>query len=83
MLSIELTNLAEMLDATKKAHNISVAAKKYSSTIKNAIWNSTVVNNIFAYETNGKEKHKARPHRANKIGQVSVEDMLWTTPTFQ
>ncbi|KAI9067554.1 glycoside hydrolase family 125 protein [Trametes sanguinea] len=53
MLSVELTNLANMLDATKQAKNISQLAKKYSSTITNAIWETTLVDNIFAYETNG------------------------------
>ncbi|KAI0786378.1 Six-hairpin glycosidase-like protein [Abortiporus biennis] len=53
MLSVELTNLADIFDSTKQAKNVSQLARQYSSRIHNAIWNSTVVNNIFAYETNG------------------------------
>jgi hypothetical protein len=53
MLSVELTNLADMLDAAHHSKNVSKAARKYSATIKKAIWDTTVVNNIFAYETNG------------------------------
>jgi meiotically up-regulated gene 157 (Mug157) protein len=53
MLSVELTHLATMLESVGKAQNVSQAARKYSSTIKKAIWDTTVVNNIFAYETNG------------------------------
>ena len=54
MLSVELTHLADILDATKQAHNVSELARQYSSTIAKAIWDTTVVNNVFAYETNGK-----------------------------
>ncbi|KAI0751344.1 Six-hairpin glycosidase-like protein [Daedaleopsis nitida] len=53
MLSVELTHLAEVLDATKQAQNVSKLAKQYSKTITNAIWDTTLVSNIFAYETNG------------------------------
>lgn len=53
MLSVELTHLATMLESVGKAQNVSQAARKYSSTIRKAIWDTTVVNNIFAYETNG------------------------------
>lgn len=42
MLSVELTNLAEILEATKQAKNISQLARNYSTTIKNAIWETTV-----------------------------------------
>ncbi|EIM88208.1 uncharacterized protein STEHIDRAFT_95225 [Stereum hirsutum FP-91666 SS1] len=53
MLSVELGYLADMLDSTGQLANISSLARNYSSVISNAIWNTTVVNNIFAYETNG------------------------------
>ncbi|KAI0721887.1 Six-hairpin glycosidase-like protein [Cerioporus squamosus] len=53
MLSVELTHLADVLDAAKQAHNVSKLARQYSSTISKAIWDTTVVNNVFAYETNG------------------------------
>ncbi|KAK7695703.1 hypothetical protein QCA50_000339 [Cerrena zonata] len=53
MLSVELTHLAEVLDSTQQLRNVSQLARQYSLRIQNAIWNSTIVNNIFAYETNG------------------------------
>ena len=53
MLSVELTHLADVLDSTQQLKNVSQAARQYSSRIEKAIWNSTIVNNIFAYETNG------------------------------
>ncbi|KAF9263589.1 hypothetical protein L218DRAFT_959124 [Marasmius fiardii PR-910] len=53
MLSVELTHLAAILDATGKARNISQSAKEWSARIHDAIWNTTVLDNIFAYETNG------------------------------
>ncbi|KAI0829436.1 Six-hairpin glycosidase-like protein [Trametes gibbosa] len=53
MLSVELTHLADILDSAKQAKNISQLARKYSFTIENAIWETTIVDNIFAYETNG------------------------------
>ncbi|KAI0068999.1 hypothetical protein BV25DRAFT_1792433 [Artomyces pyxidatus] len=54
MLSVELQHLANMSDKVYGPNNnISTLARKYSATITNAIWSTTVVNNIFAYETNG------------------------------
>ncbi|KAI0650006.1 Six-hairpin glycosidase-like protein [Trametes meyenii] len=53
MLSVELSHLADVLDSAKQAQNISQQARKYSSTIKKAIWDTTLVDNVFAYETNG------------------------------
>jgi len=53
MLSVELTYLADILDATHQAKNISQSARTWSKRISDAIWNTTLVNNIFAYETNG------------------------------
>ncbi|KAJ7587014.1 Six-hairpin glycosidase-like protein [Mycena floridula] len=53
MLSVELSNLADILDATHQAKNISTSARTWSKRIHDAIWDTTVVNNIFAYETNG------------------------------
>ncbi|KAI0301771.1 Six-hairpin glycosidase-like protein [Multifurca ochricompacta] len=53
MLSVELTHLADMLDKVGQLKNVSMLARQYSSTISKAIWDTTVVNNIFAYETNG------------------------------
>lgn len=72
MLSVELTNLADILDDAKLGQNFSQLARSYSSTIEEAVWKTTVgvffpyhmydnhlylivqvVDNIFAYETNG------------------------------
>ncbi|EMD40522.1 hypothetical protein CERSUDRAFT_80185 [Gelatoporia subvermispora B] len=53
MLVIELDNLANILEDADKASNVSQLARQYSKTISDAIWNSTLENNIFAYETNG------------------------------
>lgn len=53
MLSVELTNLGRILDAANQLKNVSTQAKQWSARINNAIWNTTVVNDIFAYETNG------------------------------
>uniref|UniRef100_A0A8H7XWY9 Glycoside hydrolase family 125 protein n=1 Tax=Psilocybe cubensis TaxID=181762 RepID=A0A8H7XWY9_PSICU len=53
MLSVELTNLAHLLDSTGQLRNVSQQAKEWSARIEDAIWKTTVVDNIFAYETNG------------------------------
>ncbi|KAJ6587334.1 Six-hairpin glycosidase-like protein [Mycena sp. CBHHK59/15] len=55
MLSVELTNLAGILDAAGPARgrNISAQAKVWSKRVHDAIWATTLVDNIFAYETNG------------------------------
>lgn len=42
MLTVELGYLADMLDATKQAKNVSQLARHYKSVITNAIWNTTV-----------------------------------------
>jgi uncharacterized protein len=71
MLSVELKHLANILDSVGELRNISQQAKKWSTRIHDAIWQTTVschkmftshpfipsiqvVNNIFAYETNGR-----------------------------
>jgi uncharacterized protein len=71
MLSVELNNLADIVDSAKLFKNVSKLAREWSSRIEAAVWNTTVggceirdsihqtngafkvVNNIFAYETNG------------------------------
>ncbi|KAF5321078.1 hypothetical protein D9619_000858 [Psilocybe cf. subviscida] len=53
MLSVELTNLADILDATGQLRNVSQQAKTWSSRIHDAILKTTIVDNIYAYETNG------------------------------
>ncbi|KAJ3909236.1 Six-hairpin glycosidase-like protein [Lentinula edodes] len=53
MLSVELTNLALILDEAGQGASISQSAKEWSSRINESIWANTLVDNIFAYETNG------------------------------
>ena len=53
MLSVELSHIADVLDATHQAQNVSKLARQYTSTITKAIWDHTLVNNVFAYETDG------------------------------
>ncbi|KAI5120497.1 hypothetical protein M0805_000082 [Coniferiporia weirii] len=53
MLAVELTNLANMLESAGQFSNISTLARNISSRVTSAIWNTTVENGIFAYETNG------------------------------
>jgi len=53
MLSVELKNLADILDETRQLRNVSQQAKEWSTKIHDAIFDTTVVDNIFAYETNG------------------------------
>ncbi|PFH52869.1 glycoside hydrolase family 125 protein [Amanita thiersii Skay4041] len=53
MLSVELNHLADILDDTKQLRNVSEQAREWSVRIHDAIWKTTVVDNIFAYETNG------------------------------
>ena len=42
MLSVELGHLADRLDAAKQSKNVSTLARRWSSSIRDAIWNSTV-----------------------------------------
>jgi len=58
MLSVELANLASILTAsgqakTAQGKNFTEQATLWSKRVHDAIWANTVVNNIFAYETNG------------------------------
>ncbi|KAI0700704.1 Six-hairpin glycosidase-like protein [Cytidiella melzeri] len=53
MLSVELGHLADILDSAKQSKNVSTLARQWSSRIHDAIWDTTLVDNIFAYETNG------------------------------
>ncbi|KAG8701788.1 hypothetical protein FRC09_005132 [Ceratobasidium sp. 395] len=53
MLSVELVHLADILDSMGRSKEVSKNARKWSSQIKNAIWNYTVADGVFAYETNG------------------------------
>ena len=42
MLSVELTYLADVLDAVKQRRDVSANARQLSERIFNAIWNTTV-----------------------------------------
>ncbi|KAI9574953.1 Six-hairpin glycosidase-like protein [Boletus coccyginus] len=53
MLSVELTNLAAILDDAEIAPNVSAQAKEWSQSIKKAIHEHTIIENVFAYEING------------------------------
>ncbi|RXW23362.1 hypothetical protein EST38_g2481 [Candolleomyces aberdarensis] len=53
MLSVELGHLADVLDQVGDLKNVSTQAREWSARIKDAIWQTTVQENIFAYETNG------------------------------
>ncbi|KIM91009.1 glycoside hydrolase family 125 protein [Piloderma croceum F 1598] len=53
MLSVELSFLADILETAGQSKNVSDLARKWSGTIKNAVMNSTLQDDIFAYETNG------------------------------
>ncbi|KAH7887907.1 Six-hairpin glycosidase-like protein [Phlebopus sp. FC_14] len=53
MLSVQLTNLANILDDAEVSPNLSAHAKQWSKTIEEAIWKYAVEDDVFAYETNG------------------------------
>jgi len=53
MLSVELAHLADTLDGIGRLKNVSKSARKWSTQIQKAVWNYTVIDNVFAYETNG------------------------------
>jgi len=57
MLSVELTNLADILDASGQLKNVSSLAREWSGKIKKAITSSALQGDIFAYETNGFGSH--------------------------
>ena len=59
MLSVELGNLADILDSAGKARNVSSLAKQWSKRVHDAVLNSTIVNDIYAYETNGQSVYCA------------------------
>ena len=52
MLSVELTHLADLLDAVNLHQNASFA-RSWSKRIKDAIYKHAIFDDIFAYETNG------------------------------
>jgi meiotically up-regulated gene 157 (Mug157) protein len=52
MLSVELIHLADLLDSVQM-HETATYARNWSTKIKNAIYEHTLIDGIFAYETNG------------------------------
>jgi len=74
MLSVELKHLADVLDSVGILRNVSQQAKEWSARIHHAIWETTVVNNIFAYETNGKLLSSKESTHSFSSGQVLVAD---------
>ncbi|KAJ7724819.1 hypothetical protein DFH07DRAFT_854556 [Mycena maculata] len=58
MLSVELAHLSDILVAsgqtkTSQGKNISEQATSWSKSVSAAVWAKTLVDNVFAYETNG------------------------------
>ncbi|KAF7292170.1 hypothetical protein MIND_01244100 [Mycena indigotica] len=58
MLAVELNNLASILSAsgqakTARGQGIAKQAGTWSKRTRDAVWKHTLLNNVFAYETNG------------------------------
>ncbi|KAF9769687.1 hypothetical protein IL306_012860, partial [Fusarium sp. DS 682] len=54
MMSVELDDIADVLDKVGGQKGLSGTLRGYAKTIQQAIWNHTLTSNgIFAYETNG------------------------------
>ncbi|EJD53887.1 hypothetical protein AURDEDRAFT_110595 [Auricularia subglabra TFB-10046 SS5] len=53
MLSVELQHLADILRKIRKQPEVADNARQLSKRIRDAVYKHTVVDNIFAYETNG------------------------------
>jgi len=53
MLSVELGHIADMLKTAKTQPDFAENAETISKRVKQAIYQHTLVDNIFAYETNG------------------------------
>ncbi|KIY49553.1 hypothetical protein FISHEDRAFT_65492 [Fistulina hepatica ATCC 64428] len=53
MLTVELTYLADVLDEVGVLGNVSGMARQWSQNVYDVIWKTTILDNIFAYETNG------------------------------
>ncbi|CAK5263065.1 unnamed protein product [Mycena citricolor] len=53
MLSVELDGLAHMLNSVALRPDLSSTAKLVAGRIRDSIWSRTVVDGIFAYESNG------------------------------
>lgn len=55
MLSVELGHLHEMLNKTNKLPEIAEEARIWSERIEQAVWNVSVIDDVFAFESNGKQ----------------------------
>jgi uncharacterized protein len=54
MMSVELDNVADVLDKVGGQKSLSGTLRGHAKTIRRAVWNHTLTSNgIFAYETNG------------------------------
>ncbi|KAL4724460.1 hypothetical protein ACLX1H_009076 [Fusarium chlamydosporum] len=54
MMSVELDNVADVLDMVGSEKNLSTVLRGHAKTIRQAVWNHTLTSNgVFAYETNG------------------------------
>ncbi|CAM1502587.1 Fc.00g073630.m01.CDS01 [Cosmosporella sp. VM-42] len=54
MMSVELDNVADVLDKVGHQKSLSRTLRRHAHTIRQAVWDHTLtVNGIFAYETNG------------------------------
>jgi meiotically up-regulated gene 157 (Mug157) protein len=54
MMSVELDNIADVLDKVGGQKSLSTTLRGHAETIRDAVWNHTLTaNGIFAYETNG------------------------------
>ncbi|ENH62180.1 hypothetical protein FOC1_g10015143 [Fusarium oxysporum f. sp. cubense race 1] len=54
MMSVELDNVADVLDKVGGQKNLSATLRGHAKIIRQAVWNHTLTSNgIFAYETNG------------------------------
>ncbi|ESU15193.1 hypothetical protein FGSG_08193 [Fusarium graminearum PH-1] len=54
MMSVELDNVANVLDKAKSQTKLAKTLRSHAETIRQAVWNHTLTSNgIFAYETNG------------------------------
>ncbi|KAF9782151.1 Six-hairpin glycosidase-like protein [Thelephora terrestris] len=53
MLSVELGFLAEIMDAAGQNSLVASSARTWSKRIRDALWDTTIEDGVFAYETNG------------------------------
>ncbi|KAM0496260.1 hypothetical protein ACHAP8_007521 [Fusarium lateritium] len=54
MMSVELDNVADLLDKVGSQKKLSKTLRSHAKTIRQAVWNHTLTSNgIFTYETNG------------------------------